>query len=91
MFLIIHRFYSALVQTHCAHVAPCDFEWVTVSFYSAYILLPTEVVYWQHSLVVAWLVPRETAAVSVGASSAAYTIQTHDSGTSLRCHFIQSH
>ena len=33
--IIIHRFstalFSALEQTHCAHVA-CDSEWVTVSF-----------------------------------------------------------
>ena len=37
--IIIHRFYtalfSALGQTHCAHVA-CDSERVTVSFYSAH-------------------------------------------------------
>ena len=35
----IHSFYivlfSALEQTHCAHVA-CDSEWVTATFYSAY-------------------------------------------------------
>ena len=45
-----------------AHVA-CDSEWVTVSFYSAF-WMSTEIVYWQIYLVVAWLVSRETAAVS---------------------------
>ena len=71
--IIIDRFcmplFSALEQTHCAHIV-CDCQWATVSFYSAFFLfffssqISTEVVYWQHSLVVVWLVPRETAAVS---------------------------
>ena len=48
-----------------------DFELVTISFFIfvlffiAHFLIFTEVVYWQHYLVVAWLVPCETAAISV--------------------------
>ena len=45
-----------------SHTAPelCDSKGVTVAFYSAY----TEVVYWQCCLVVTWLMPRKTGAVS---------------------------
>ena len=59
--VIIDRFYiapfSAVVQTHCTHVA-CD------SAIYLFIYLSTEVVYWQRYWVVAWPLPRETAAVS---------------------------
>ena len=65
--IIIDRFcialFSALEQTHCAHVA-CDFQGVIVYILYRVFLISTEVVYWQRSLVVAWLVLRETAAVS---------------------------
>ena len=37
----------------------CNSEGVTVSFYTRVLLISTEVVYWQRSVVVAWLVPRE--------------------------------
>ena len=60
--IIIHRFYtapfSAVEQTHCAHVAG-DSQWVTVSFLYRVFLISPEVVYWYSSLVAAWLVPRE--------------------------------
>ena len=46
--IIIHSFYialfSALKQTHCAHVA-CDSEWVTILLQRV-LLISTEVVYW---------------------------------------------
>ena len=45
--------------------------------------ISTEVTYWQRCLVVTWLVPRETAAVS---ARSVYTIQP----CALSCHFIQS-
>ena len=79
--VILDRFYiglfSALEQTHCAHFA-CDSKWVTVFFYSAFLFifilcvcvcvcLSPEVVCQQRYWVVAWLVPRETAAVSAQA------------------------
>ena len=54
---------SALQHTHWAPVAYGS-ESVTVAFYSA-VWISTEVLYLQRSLVVIWLVPRETAAVSV--------------------------
>ena len=78
--IIIHRFYMALVsalkRTHCAPVrcgskwgtlsshVRCGSKWGTLSFHSKYFFISTEMAYWQRSLVVAWLVPRETAAVS---------------------------
>ena len=43
-----------------------------------------EVVYFQHCLVVTWLVPRETTAVS---ACSVYTIQP----CTVPCHFMQSH
>ena len=67
--VIVDHFYirqlSALEQTHCAFVA-CDSEWVTGTFYSAFIWISIEVVYLQRYLVVAWLVlvPCEIAAAS---------------------------
>ena len=54
--------FSALEQTHCALVA-CDSKWVTVAFCGTFLTF-TQVVYLQRCLVVTWLVPRETAAVS---------------------------
>ena len=61
--------FSAIEQTHCALVA-WNSEWVTVSFYSAFVfvlvlLISIKVAYLPRYLVVTWLVPRETAAVSV--------------------------
>ena len=60
--IIIDRFYialfSALEQTHFAHVA-CDSEGVTVSFYSALFIIH------RSGVLAALLVPCETAAVSV--------------------------
>ena len=52
--------FSALSQTHCALVA-CD----SCSLFIMRCLLSTEVVYLQRYFVVTWLMPRETAAVSV--------------------------
>ena len=54
---ITDRFYialfSAVEQTHCTHVAYVNYDWVTVSYYSAFKkkILSTEVVYWQRYLV----------------------------------------
>ena len=84
--IIIDRFYmalfSALEQTHCAFVA-CKSEWVTVALYSAFSI-STEVVCLHRCLVVTWLVPRETAAVS---ARSVYTIQP----CTMTRHFMQSH
>ena len=55
--------FSTLEHTHWALVA-CVSEWVTVAFKSEF-WISTEVVYLQHCLIVTWLVPRETAAVSI--------------------------
>ena len=54
--------FSDLKQTHCVLVS-CDFERLTAAFIVPF-LISTKVVYLQRCLVVAWLVPRETAAVS---------------------------
>ena len=74
--------FSALKQIHCALVA-CDFEWVTVAFYSTFWVLP-EVMYFQCCLVLIWLVPRETAAMS---AHSVYTIQL----CIMSFYFMQSH
>ena len=50
-----------------------------------FLLVSTETVYWQHYLVVAWLVPREAAAVS---AQALWTPYSHAPVYSV---FIQSH
>ena len=54
--------FSALEQTHCANVA-CGSEMVTVAFYNAFWIF-TSVGYLQRCLIVTWMVPHETAAVS---------------------------
>ena len=63
---IIDHFYivlvTALVQAHCTLVT-CDSESVTVAFYHAFGI-STKVVCLQRCLVITWLVPHETAAVS---------------------------
>ena len=67
----VHRFsralFATLEQTHRALVT-CDCNWVVMAFSSTFFfcffLILTEVVYLQRCLVVTWLVPRETAAVS---------------------------
>jgi len=67
--------FSALEQTHCPHAASGS-EWATAisSFIKkekkkkrswASFLISTEVVYWQHHLVFAWLMLRKTGAVSM--------------------------
>ena len=88
--IIIDQFYtvlfSALEQTHCAHVA-CDSQWATTSFsfFLQHIFqYPTKLcndntIWLLHHT---WLVLCETAAISVQV----YTIQPC---TSLHCHFIQ--
>ena len=55
--------FSALKQTHCDLVS-CDFERLTAAFIARF-LISTKVANLQRYLVVTWLVPRETAAVSV--------------------------
>ena len=88
--IIIDQFYtvlfSALEQTHCAHVA-CDSQWATTSysfFWQHIFQYPTKLctdntIWLLHHT---WLVLCETAAISVQV----YTIQPC---TSLHCHFIQ--
>ena len=75
--VVVDRFYivlfSALEQTHharmrCARVI--SFLWCVVLFLS---FLSTEVMYLQRCLIVTWLVPRETAAIS---ARSVYTIQS---------------
>ena len=83
---IIHSFYialfSALKQTHCARVI-CDYdEWLYPFIAFIINIHGLEVVYWQRSFVVAWLVPRDSKCCRHGASSV-YTIQPC---TSLQCH-----
>ena len=88
--IIIDQFYtvlfSALEQTHWAHVA-CDSQWATTSFsffWQHIFQYPTKLcsdntIWLLHHT---WLVLCETAAISVQV----YTIQPC---TSLHCHFIQ--
>ena len=62
---VVVRFYaalfSALEQTHCT----CMWFFMSNQLLIARFWIFTEVVYLQHCLIVTWLVPRETAAISV--------------------------
>ena len=71
--------FSALEQTHCARM------WFYMSdlLFIARFWISTKVVYLQRCLVVTWLVPRETAAVS---ARSVYTIQP----CTMSRHFRQS-
>ena len=54
--------FSASEQTHCALVI-CNCEWGAVALHST-VRVSTEMMYLQHCLVVTWLLPHETAAIS---------------------------
>ena len=72
----IYRYYL-LSSRHTAHISHVILnEWLC-PFITRIINIHGSG-YWQHCLVVAWLVPRKTASVS-------------ELCTSLQCHFIQSH
>ena len=75
--------FTDLELTHWAHVA-CDSEWVTASFYSTYYY-PRKWCTDSTLLVLAWLVPHETAAVS------AQVLCTPFNCAPVYSHFIQSH
>ena len=75
--------FPALEQTHWAFLA-CDSQWVTVFFFYSAFWKSTQVVYLQCFMVVTWLMPRETAAVS---ARSVYTIQP----CTMSSHFMQSH
>ena len=63
----INHFYVALFSvlewTHCPPSC-CMWFWVSDYCFTVCYLTATEVVYWQCCLVVAWLVPHETAVIS---------------------------
>ena len=71
------------MQTHCA-VVTCDSMWVTSFLLHIFEYISTKLVYLQCCLVVTWLVPRETAAIS---AHSVYTMQA----CTVSCHFMQSH
>ena len=73
--------YSAILRSRADSLRSCLNEWL--AFCSAFSL-STEVVNLQRCLVVTWLVPRETAAIS------ARSVDTIRSCT-MSCHFMQSH
>ena len=91
---IIHRFYialfSALKPTRCAYV-----EWVTASFFPFFFIarfsISNEVVYWQRNLLVIWLVPRETAAVSAHVMCTPYNHAPVSSVTTLKKYIGMMH
>ena len=88
--IIIERFYialfSALKQTHCAHVAR-DSEWVTVSFYNAFLNIHRSPVLTATALFYCCVAGAMRNCCPLGARSVC-TIQPC---TTLQCHFIQSH
>ena len=78
--------FSAFEQTHSTLVT-CNFERVSLSVSYILLTISTEVVYSQCCLVVTWLVPHETAAISAHVLCTSYKQPC----TSLQCHFIWSH
>ena len=89
--IIIHSFYiimlfSALEQTHCAHVT-CDSKWVTVSFFFIARIINIHVSGVLRAFFGCCMADATWNCYCLGASSV-YTIQPC---TSLQCHFNQSH
>ena len=78
--LLYTALFSALEQTHCSHM------WFWISDYLLIVCfwISTKVVYLQHCLVVTWLVPHVTAAISV---HSAYTMQP----CATSHHLMQTH
>ena len=61
--LLLYVLFSALKETHCALIS-CDFEWMTVAFYSMLSNCHQNGVLKRY-FVVTWCMLRETAAISV--------------------------
>ena len=78
---------SLFSSRHCALVA-CDAQWLTITFHSMF-WISSEVVYLQCCLVVAWLVPRETAAVLAHVLCTPYSHAPVYSVTSFKATYIR--